>query len=112
MPARATAAVSWTAALQDGRLLANIMAWADLPAAHTTEYPIGLVTSAGDDWATLVPVHPQLPGGADETAGSLSDLVATAMNGNAMDLFVSNAANGDLLESLDGGSSWSDTPAR
>ena len=111
-PVHATAVVNWTAALPDGTLLADVLAWSDQPAGQPGSRPTGLLRSVGTDWTRLVAVHPTLPAGEPETASTLAGIVATSMDRGTLSLYVVDASGGGLVTSTDGGSTWTTVRSR
>lgn len=83
-----TVGVSWTAILPDGRLLANVLG---RPGERAGQFGrghySGLMSSVGSDWSRLVPVHPALPGGAQETSSTLGELATISTTDGSVLLY-------------------------
>lgn len=106
-----TLAVSWTAVLSDGRLLADVLGRSGQRAGQFGRgHYSGLMSSVGADWSRLVPVHPRLPGGLPDSSSTLADLVATTTDRGSFVLYVTGQSDSGsllMLRSYDGGAKWS-----
>lgn len=102
-----TVGVSWTAVLPDGRLLANVLGRSGERAGQFGRgHYSGLMSSVGSDWSRLVPVHPALPGGAQETSSTLGELATISTTHGSVLLYARGNIYSPLMVSSDGGRSW------